>query len=127
VTKTFDYRRLAVLGAAACVLVLGGCLTPEQLAAQHAQYIAEVQERCLSYGYPPRSPQLAQCVQQSVQADEYRRQAEFNRMEYENQLALEQLERQQEHERWEQEEERHEHDQQNCYREQDGDVHCERR
>lgn len=82
---------LALSFATVCLLLLSGCLTPEQQAAQRAMYLDDIRQRCLSYGYPPGTADLASCVQQTVQADEFRQQMEMDRMQVENRAAMERL------------------------------------
>lgn len=44
------------------LLVLVGCTTPEQRAAQQAQYVSALKQRCYAYGFKADDPALPNCV-----------------------------------------------------------------
>lgn len=50
------------------LLLLGGCATPEQraadAAAQRAAYRVKVEDTCFAYGYKPNTPEWSNCMMQ---------------------------------------------------------------
>jgi len=88
--------RWKTLTAGTCIAVLCGCPTPEEQAAEHARYIEEIRQGCLSYGFAPNTPELASCVEATIQTENLMRQREFERMRWESQQAFETFKRQSE-------------------------------
>lgn len=84
-----NYRLIGALGWATCIPALAGCMTPEEAAARHAQYVASVRLQCAEYGYRPGSESMASCVHQTIESDRYRRDMAMYMAEEENEEFLE--------------------------------------
>jgi hypothetical protein len=85
----WNYLLIGALAMAVCTLALTGCMTPEEIAARHVQYMDSVRVRCAEYGYQPGSDSMAYCVQQTVESDRYRQDMAMYMAQEENEVFLE--------------------------------------